>query len=130
MYGKELKGFLRVVSYSHSHIRDYATVARLLHRMIHSHERNRKLVWTPEGRESFALSKKAINDCPTLGFIKDDSPVNLHTAARDYGLGGHLFQVMEGQEIPVAFSSTMLSDQEIRFNTTEREAYAIVYCLQ
>jgi hypothetical protein len=100
VYGKELKGFLRVVSYSHSHIRDYATVARPLHKMIHSNERNRKLVWTPEGRESFALSKKAINDCPTLVFTKDDRPVYLHTDAIDYGLAGHLFQVIEGKETP------------------------------
>ena len=49
VYGKELKAFLGVVGYFHSHIRDYAIVARPLHKMIHAYERNRKLVWTDEG---------------------------------------------------------------------------------
>ena len=38
--------------------------------------------------------------------------------------------MIEEKEIPVAFVSKMLSDQEIRWNTTEKEAYAIVYCLK
>ena len=130
VYGKELKMLLGVVGYFHSHIRDYAIVAKPLHTMIHSYERNRKLVWTEAGRQSFALLKKAINDCPTMFFIQDDSPIYLHTDACDYGLGGYLFQVVNGKEVPVAFVSKMLSDQEIRWNTTEKEAYAIVYCLK
>ena len=73
--------------------------------------------------------KKAINDCPTLFFINEESPVYLHTDACDYGLGGYLFQVIEEKEGPVAFVSKMLSDQEIRWNITEKEAYTIVYCL-
>ena len=44
VYGKELKAFFGVVGYFHSHIRDYAVVARPLYKMIHSYERNRKLV--------------------------------------------------------------------------------------
>ena len=130
VYGKELKAFLGVVGYFHSHIRDYAIVAKPLHKMIHSYERNRKLVWTEEGRQSFALLKEAINECPTLFFIQDDIPIFLQTDACEYGLGGYLFQVVNGKEVPVAFVSKMLSDQEIRWNTTEKEAYAIVYCLK
>jgi hypothetical protein len=65
-----------------------------------------------------------------LFFLQDDSPIFLRTDACDYGMGGYLFQVVNGKEIPVAFVSKMLSDQEIRWNTTEKEAYAIVYCLK
>ena len=38
--------------------------------------------------------------------------------------------MIDGKEVPVAFVSKMLSDQEIRWNITEKEAYAIVYCLK
>ncbi len=38
--------------------------------------------------------------------------------------------MIEEKENPVVFVSKMRSDQEIRWNTTEKEAYAIVYCLR
>ena len=37
--GKELKMFLGVESYFHSHIRNYAIVARPIHKMIRAYER-------------------------------------------------------------------------------------------
>jgi len=129
-YGKELKTFLGVAGYFHSHIKDYARVVRPLHKMIASYERNRKLIWTNEGRVAFHLIKKAINDCPTLFFVNDDSPIFLHTDACDYGLGGYVFQIIEDKEVPVAFTSKILTEQEQRWTTTEKEAYAIVYCMK
>ena len=86
--------------------------------MIHSYERERKQVWTPKGREAFANSKKAINDCPTLFLMNDESLVYLHTDACDYGLGWYLFQVIEEKEIPLALVSKTRSDQGIRWDTT------------
>ena len=38
--------------------------------------------------------------------------------------------MIERKKIPAAFSSTMLNDQKIRWDTSEKEAYAIVYCLK
>ena len=78
------------------------------------------------GRSSgVCTTEEGKNDCPTLFFLQDDSPIYLHTDACDYGLGGYLFQVIDGKEVPVAFVNKMLSDQEIRWNTTEK-----VYCLK
>jgi hypothetical protein len=94
VYGKELKSFLGVAGYFHAHIRDYANISRPLHKMLVAYERNRKLVWTEEGRTAFHLLKQAINECPTLFFVNEDSPIFLHTDASDYGIGGYLFQVI------------------------------------
>ena len=105
VYGKELKAFLGVAGYFHAHIRDYATVSRPLHKMIQAYERNRKLSWTEEGRTAFHTLKKAINECPKLFFVKDGSPIFLHTDASDFGVGGYLFQVVDGEEQPIAFVS-------------------------
>ena len=98
--------------------------------MIVAYERNRKLVWTEEGRIAFHALKQAINECPMLFFVNDDSPIFLHTDASDYGIGGYLFQVIDEKEIPIAFVSKMLTEVEIRWNTTEKEAFAIIYCLK
>ena len=97
--------------------------------MIHDYDKNRRLVWTDEGRTAFHLIKEAINNCTTLFFIDDHSPINCFTDASDFGIGGYLCQVVEGVERPIAFVSHSLSAQEIRWSTIEKECYAIVYCL-
>jgi transposase InsO family protein len=130
VYAKELKTFLGVVGYFHTHIRDYATISKPLHRMLVSYNRSKKLIWSDESRKAFESLKKAVNECPTLFFLSDDGEIFLHTDASDYGLGGYCFQIINGIEKPVAFVSKMLSDSEIRWTTTEKEAYAIVYCLK
>ena len=98
--------------------------------MIKTYERNKKLIWTEEGKKAFHLIKEAINDCPTLFFLDDNSPIFLHTDASNYGISGYLFQIVNGTEYPIAFVSKILSEVEIRWNTTEQEAYAIVFSLK
>ena len=61
VFGKETKSFLGVAGYFRDHIAYYATVVRPLQKMIDNYERNRKFVWTEEGRVSFHAIKKAIN---------------------------------------------------------------------
>ena len=124
--GKDLKSFLGVAVYFIDNIRNYSEIVRPLHHMIHNYDKNRRLVWTDEGRTAFHLIKEAINTCTTLFFIDDHSPIKLFTDASDFGIGGYLCQVVEGVERPIAFVSHSLSAQEIRWSTIEKECYAIV----
>ena len=101
--GKELKSFLGVAGYFHRHIKDYAVVTKPLTRMIEGYERNRRLIWSEQGRTAFKEIKEAINNCPKLFFLDDHSPIFLHTDASDYGLGGYLFQIINEEEVPIAF---------------------------
>ena len=112
------------------HIKNYATIVRPLHQMLLEYDRNRKLVWSTDGRVAFHSIKEAINNCTTLFFIDDHSPIILTTDASDFGIGGYLAQVVEGVERPIAFVSHGLSQQEIRWSTIEKECYAIVYTLK
>ena len=130
IYAKEMKGFLGVTGYFHDHIRDYSNTVRPLHKMIKDYERTRRLKWDDECREAFRKIKEDINNCPTLFFIDDESEIFLHTDASLYGIGAYLFQVKNGVEKPVAFMSKLLTPQEINWNTTEKEAYAIVYAFK
>jgi len=128
--GKDLKSFLGVAVYFIDHIKNYATIVRPLHQMLLEYDRNRKLVWSTDGRVAFHSIKEAINNCTTLFFIDDHSPIILTTDASDFGIGGYLAQVVEGVERPIAFVSHGLSQQEIRWSTIEKECYAIVYTLK
>ena len=128
--GKDLKSFLGVAVYFIDHIQNYATVVRPLHAMLHDYDKSRRLIWTEEGRVAFHAIRTAINNCPTLFFINDYSPIVLTTDASDYGIGGYLSQTVDGVERPIAFVSHGLSQQEIRWSTIEKECYAIVYTLK
>ena len=128
--GKDLKSFLGVAVYFIDHIQNYASIVAPLHAMLHDYDRNRRLVWSEEGRVAFHRIKESINNCTTLFFIDEHSPITLTTDASDFGIGGYLSQVVDGVERPIAFVSHGLSGQEIRWSTIEKECYAIVYTLK
>jgi transposase InsO family protein len=73
--------------------------------------------------------KERINACPKLYFMDTNAPVYLHTDASKYGIGAYLFQVVDGMEQPISYMSRALSKTELRWSTTDKEAYAIVYAL-
>ena len=129
-YGKELKSFLGLASYFRDHIRNYADMSRPLQLMIANYEKKRKLEWTEQGTQAFKNIREAIQNCPKLFFIDDNSPVYLHTDASDYGIGGYVFQIVDGKEIPIAFMSKLLSIDELKWKVIEKECYAIVMALR
>ena len=51
------------------------------------------------------------------------------TDASDYGIGGYLYQQVDGKEQPVAFVSKSLSGPQLRWPTIQKEAYAVFYCI-
>ncbi len=130
IYGKELKSFLGLAGWFHDHIENYARIIKPLQKMIDKYERNRKLIWTDQGRVAFHAIKEAINYCPKLFFINDKDEVVLFTDACDYGLGAVLYQIVEGKMIPICFASKLLSRQELRWSTIEKEAYAIIFAFK
>jgi RNase H-like domain found in reverse transcriptase len=42
-------------------------------------------------------------------FINDTDPIYLPSDASDFGIGGYLFQLFDGKEVPVAFVSKSLT---------------------
>ena len=64
------------------------------------------------------LKEKSLNT-PLCAFL------TILTDASDYGVGGYLFQVVDGIDHPVAFVSKSLSKTELRWSVIQKEAYAI-----
>jgi len=71
--------------------------------MIVNYDRTRRLAWSQDAQESWDSIREAIRQCQTLHFVDPDAPVYLHTDASDYGIGGYLFQIVDGKEVPIAF---------------------------
>ena len=127
VYYKQLKSFLGLANYFRPHVRNHSEVARPLHGMLENYARGKVLKWTPAFEASFKELQGLISDCPTMHFVDPDEDLTLHTDASNYGIGGYLFQVIDGVELPVAFVSKSLSEAQLRWATIQKEAYGIFY---
>ena len=58
-------------------------------------------------------------------FMSDTAPITLHTDASDYGVGGYLFQTVDGVNQPIAVVS--LTSAQLRWSVIQKEAYGIYY---
>ena len=129
---KQLKSFLGLCVQFKDHVRNYSTLVQPLHNLLPKYSKkdgNKPVVWTNETRTLFEEVKKAVNECPKLFFFDVNAPVFLHTDASDYGIGGYLFQVVDGIIQPIQFLSRSLSKTERKWSTYEKEGYAIFYSL-
>ena len=129
----ELKSFIGLCEYFHSHIRHFAEITKPLHEALHGYEkkyRNTRLRFTEEQRKAYLKIQEEITNSATLYFIDEHAPITLQTDASDYGIGAYLFQRIDGKEKPVAILSKSLDRTQLRWSTPEKEGYAIYYALK
>ena len=62
--------------------------------------------------------------------MSDTAPITLCTDSSDYGVGGYLFQTVDGIDQPVAFVIKSLSKSQLRWSVIQKEAYGIFYSLR
>jgi hypothetical protein len=128
-FNTQLRSFLGVVNYFRDFVPDHSTVVSPLHQMInHSSSKQTKLKWTSEGEQAFKAIKLLISKSPMLYFIHDTAPKVLMTDASDYGIGGYLYQFVDGQKQLVALVSKSLTATQLKWSVIQKEAYAIYYC--
>ena len=125
--GKQLKSFLGTVNYFRDFIRNQSSLVKPLHDLISDYSRTRKILWTTESTAAFEEVKLQVSKCTTMHFLSDTAPITLHTDASDYGVGGYLFQTVDGIDQPVAFVSKSLSKAQLRWSVIQKEAYGIFF---
>jgi transposase InsO family protein len=128
---KEMKSFLGLTNQFRDHVPEYGDLVAPLHEMIPNYEKNssKPLKWTDQLDKAFYSLQKQVSECQKIFFMDDHSPVYLHTDASNYGIGAYLFQVIDGKRIPIRFISRTLNKTERKWNTVEKEAYAIFYSI-
>ena len=62
-------------------------------------------------------------------FANGNDLIYLLVDASDYGIGGYLYQLVDGKELPIAFVSKSLTDAQLRWSTIQNEAYAFYYSI-
>ena len=129
VYSKHLKSFVSLASYFRDHVQNHASRVKPLFDLLTGYDKNKRIQWTPEAEAAFEDIREGINNCPKLFFLDDTSPICLHTDASDYGIGAYLFQIVNGQEVPIHFISKSLDTRQQNWTTAEKEGYAIFYAL-
>ena len=128
MTNTQLRSFLGLANYFREFVPNHSHIVHPLQSMIDFAATKRTAIkWTPEGETAFITVKGLIAKCPLLYFVNDSAPITLMTDASDYGIGGYLFQRVDGIDQPVAFISKSLTETQLRWSTIQKEAYAIFY---
>ena len=126
---KQLKRFLGVVNWFRDHVKNHSVIVRSLNSMLQAYDKRAKLTWTQEANDAFTEIKLRVHECPMLHFMDDTSPIYLETDASQYGMGASLYQLIEGRPQPVAFLSKAFDGRLMRWDTAQKEGYAIYYAL-
>ena len=120
----EVRSFMGFCSYYRKFIKDFAAVARPLHKLT---EINTKFVWSEACEKSFQGIKNLLIEAPILAYPSMDATFILDTDASNEAIGAVLSQVQDGQERAIAYGSKSLHKAERNYCVTRRELLAIVY---
>ena len=86
--------------------------------------------WTPKAQEALDKIKARMMKAPFISFSDPSLPYILITDASDVALGGLLCQKKGEKYHIIGTVSKCFTATERRWSTTEREAFAIVYCVR
>ena len=81
----------------------------MLHALIADYHKTRKVQGTTEALKAYEDIKLQVSKCTIMYFLSDTAPITLHTDASDYGVGGFLFQTVDGVNQPISFVSKSLT---------------------
>jgi RNase H-like domain found in reverse transcriptase len=112
-----LRSFLGLANYFRDFVPNHSNVVNPLHKMIDYYaSKQAKLTWTEAGEKAFIYIKLLISKSPTLYFISDTAPIILMTDASDYGVGGYLYQLIDGVKQLVALVSKALTLVQLKWS--------------
>ena len=83
------------------------------------------LMWTDDAANSFQKIKDLIAKSPLLYFIHDTI-----IDASDYGIGGYLYQDLDGEKQLVALVSKSLTKTQLKWSVIQKEAFALYLSVQ
>lgn len=132
---KDLRSFLGLCSYYRKFVKDFATIAKPLHRLT---EENITFIWNDISQSSFEKLKSILTSAPILAFPSPDLPFILDTDASNVGIGAVLSQshtvIKSNIETKIekvnAYFSKCLNKAERNYCVTRRELLAVVVSVE
>ena len=124
---KNIKQFLGLAGYYRRFIPNFSKLAKPLTNLL---KNDTRFEWTSAQEESFEILKQLLCKEPVLQYSDFSRPFILTTDASGIAVGGILSQGEINKDRPIAYASRTLTDNELKYDTYEKEALAIVYCVK
>ena len=130
-----------IAGYYRKFINQFADIVHVLTQLTRSKV---QWHWGTEEKTAFEKIKELLCTTPVLAYPDFSRPFIIHTDACGYGVGGILSQmptsscepasdeksIMDSREHPIAYTSKHLNDLQIKWCTTEKEAFAIYHTVK
>lgn len=117
-----LKAYLGLLNFYGNFIRNLSSEISALYELT---KKNKMFEWNDNCQKSFDKSKHLLKNSNILTLYDPNLPLGIVCDASSYGVGGVLFHIIDGNERPIKFFSSTLSEAEKRYSQLEREALAI-----
>ncbi|KRY28513.1 Transposon Tf2-9 polyprotein [Trichinella spiralis] len=121
---QQLQAFLGLLNFYHSFLKNKATVAEQLHRLL---DKNARWTWTGKHKKAFKDVKRLLSSDAVLTHYDGKKPLVLVCDASPHGIGAVLCHKLSStQEIPITFYSRTLSTTERNYAQIDKEALAVI----
>jgi hypothetical protein len=125
---KEVQSFLDKINFLRRFVPNFAEEVKLITTML---KKENEVRWTSESRHSFEKIKKALAEAPVLISPDYSKDFLIFSFASPDTVAAVLLQTNDIElEQPIAYFSRALRDAEVRYDTMEKQAYALVKALK
>ena len=124
---KQVRSFLGLCSYYRRFVRDFAQIARPLHKLC---EKGSKFLWSKDSEDSFQSLKLTLTTAPISAYPQLGQQFILDTDASEHSVGAVLLQVQDDQERVVAYMSKTMNVHERVYCVTRKELLAVIVALR
>jgi hypothetical protein len=124
---KQLRRFLGMISWFRRFVEKYNDHAEPLLFLL---RRKVRWVWKIEQDNAFNKLKSCLISPPILACPNYKYAFVIQCDASGYAIGGALTQTYDGGDHVIVYLSRALTQQERNYSATEREALAVIYCLE
>ena len=124
---KDVQSFLGLVGYYRKFIKNFAKIAGPLHELT---SKGHVFTWSKNQEDAFATLRDALIKPPILAYPDYEKPYYLETDASNEAAGYILSQKFDNKLKPIAYSGKRLNCHQKNYDTTEKEALAIVLGFQ
>ncbi|KAG6616287.1 Retrovirus Polyprotein [Phytophthora cinnamomi] len=127
---EELHSFLGLTGYVQRFCPEYASLTASMFTLLKKkNKRNAKIHFSDEQLKNFKELKRRLCNPPVLHLPDFSRSMHLRTDASKFAVGGVLFQVVDGVERPIAYTSRKMKAAELNYPTQQQELLAIVHAL-
>lgn len=123
---KEVRRFLGMCGWYRRFIPNFADQANHISNLL---KKSKKFQWTAEADAAFLNLKTALISAPILISPDFTKPFHIQCDASNLAVGGVLFQVINGDEKVIAYTSQKLTATQQKYMACERELLAILHCV-